>query len=159
MDHKLRLIGYCGLYCGACNHYRSSFTDGKHLLEEGIKQGEDPNSFACRGCRGEIEYIHPGCDICNIKKCAEEKGLVHCGLCSSFPCERIIEFQYDNRYIHHLDVVDNLIDLKEKGSELWLKAQEKKWTCECGIPFSWYETNCIKCCSDLSTYATNLRKI
>ena len=154
MDQKLRLIGYCGLYCAACNHYRSSFSDGKHLLEEGVKQGEDPDSFTCRGCRGEIEYIHRGCDVCNIKTCAEERGLLHCGLCSFFPCGKIIQFQYDSRYIHHLDVVDNLSELKEKGPDLWLKEQEKKWTCKCGVPFSWYETNCINCGSSLTTCAT-----
>jgi hypothetical protein len=158
MDYKLRLLGYCGLYCGACNHYRSSFPESKHLLEEKIKQGEDPHSYSCRGCRGELEYMHAGCDVCDIKSCSVEKGLEHCGLCSSFPCEKIIEFQHDDRYIHHLDVIDNLNELNEKGSEQWLKEQQKKWTCDCGMHFSWYETNCSSCGADLMTYATDLRQ-
>lgn len=158
MNSKLRLLGYCGLYCGACNHYRSSYPESNYLLEEGIKRGEDPNNFTCRGCRGEIEYLHPGCDVCSIKLCAEDEGLVHCGLCSAFPCKKIIGFQYDNRYMHHRAVVDNLKELKEKGPDLWLEEQGKKWTCTCGMPFSWYEKNCSKCDSSLPTYATNSRK-
>ncbi len=151
MANKLILLGYCGLYCGACNHYRSSFPESKHLLEEGIKQGVDPNSFTCSGCRGEIKHIHPGCDVCDIKLCSKEKGLEHCGLCSSFPCRRIIEFQYDDRYIHHLDIVDNLNQLNENGPEQWLKEQTKRWRCKCGMPFSWYEKVCSNCGSSLNT--------
>jgi hypothetical protein len=157
MDDTLQLLGYCGLYCGACNHYRSSFPEGIFLLNEGIKQGKDQNSFTCKGCRGEIAYSHPGCEICEIKTCAEAQGITHCGLCISFPCETIIEFKYDDCHIHHLDVVDSLQKLKEKGSESWLKEQEEQWTCVCGMPFSWYETKCSKCGAGLSTYSTDLR--
>lgn len=158
MDQDIKLLGYCGLYCGACYHFRSNFPEGRHLLAEWIEQGRAPDTFTCRGCRGEIEYIYPGCDVCNIKLCAEKKGLMHCGLCSLFPCKMIIEFQYDKRYIHHLDVVDNLRELKEKGPEQWLKEQRSKWKCNCGIPFSWYEKNCKSCGSNLVSYGTNIRE-
>ncbi|MBC8388664.1 MAG: DUF3795 domain-containing protein [Actinobacteria bacterium] len=156
MYQDIKLLGCCGLYCGACNHFRSNFPEGRHLLAEGIKQGRDPDTFTCRGCRGEIEYIYPGCDVCSIKLCAEKRGHIHCGLCHSFPCKMIIEFQHDKRHKHHLDVADNLKELKEKGHKQWLKEQRSKWKCNCGMPFSWYEKNCNSCGSSLVSYGTNL---
>lgn len=158
MNQNFELLGYCCLFCGSCNHYRSSFQDGKHLLEEAISKGIDPNNFTCKGCRGDIEFIHPGCDICDIKQCAENKGLIHCGLCKMFPCEMLLEFQNDERYIHHLDIIANLKELKEKGPIHWLKEQEQKWKCECGKPFSWYEVKCTKCGSKLISYGNELKR-
>ena len=134
MNPSFALLGYCGLFCVACNHYRSSFLEGKHLLDEGVKQGKDPNDFTCKGCRGALIYLHPGCDVCELKLCAEKKELIHCGLCKNFPCDMIISFQNDG-HIHHLDVIENLKELKEKGYEEWLKEQEEKWTCDCGMNF------------------------
>jgi len=50
------LLGVCGLYCGACYHYRASFTEGRYLLEEAARQGRSLEGFACKGCRS-------GCDV------------------------------------------------------------------------------------------------
>ncbi len=148
MERPFRLLGFCGLYCGACNHYRSSFTDGTHLL-----YGEYPETFTCRGCRGETEFLHQGCDVCGIRLCAEGRGFLHCGQCDVFPCEKIVEFQHDVRHQHHLDVVDNLREMKMNGPEAWLGAQNKRWTCDCGMPYSWYEVRCSRCGAGLISYA------
>lgn len=156
-EKKLSLLGYCGLYCGACNHYRASFSKGKHLLGEAVKQGKDPNGFTCGGCRGNAKYLHSGCDVCQIRLCAEKKGVVHCGICTDFPCEMLITFQNDGRHIHHLDVANNLKEVKSKGPEQWLKEQEEKWRCDCGMSFSWYEKECNNCGIELVSYATTLR--
>jgi hypothetical protein len=148
MNKPFRLLGFCGLYCGACNHYRASFPDRAHL-----HQGDDPGTFTCRGCRGETEFLHQGCDVCRIRLCAEGRGFLHCGECDAFPCEKIVEFQHDVRHIHHFDVVDNLCEMKENGPEAWLGAQKVRWTCDCGMPYSWYEARCSRCGTGLISYA------
>jgi hypothetical protein len=150
MEARL-LLGVCGLYCGACYHCCASLLDGRHLLEEAARQGKSPEQFTCRGCRSDALYIHPGCAQCEIRACAEEKGVLHCGLCDAFPCERLEAFRDDGR-VHHLDVVVNLEDLRAKRPDRWLAEQEQRWTCGCGARFSWYESTCHNCGEPLPSY-------
>lgn len=59
--------GYCGMPCALCTRYR---TDGKSR---------------CPGCSHDGYYTEP----CKVHHCCREKGLVHCGECGDFPCERL----------------------------------------------------------------------
>jgi hypothetical protein len=152
LDSERRLLlGVCGLYCGACYHYRASFPDGQHLLDEAARQGKRREGYTCRGCRSDTLYIHPGCAQCEIRACADGKGVLHCGDCDEFPCERLEAFRDDGR-VHHLDVVANLEDLGAEGADQWLEEQERRWTCGCGARFSWYETACHRCGEPLASY-------
>lgn len=146
-----RLLGVCGLYCGACYHYRASFPDGEHLLEEARRQGRSPVGFTCQGCRSDALYIHRGCAQCEIRACAEGKGILHCGLCSESPCERLKAFHSDG-HIHHLDIFAQLEELNEKGADRWLVEQAQRWQCRCGVSFSWYEETCHHCGAPLDSY-------
>jgi len=158
VENNSELIGVCGLYCGACYHYRASFPDGKYLLEEAVRQGTSLDGYICKGCRSEVLYLHPGCSQCAIRSCAKYQHLVHCGVCSKFPCDRIKAFQSDGR-IHHLDIWVNLEELRKLVFEQWLAEQAKRWKCECGASFSWYEAVCNQCGSPLSSYASDLKDI
>jgi hypothetical protein len=149
----IKLLGACGLYCGACYHYRASFPEGKHLLEDAARKGKNTEAFTCQGCHGGALYMYSHCTQCKIRICAEEKSLAHCGLCSQYPCEQLKAFQHDGR-IHHLDIMDNLAELKTKEPEQWLEKQARQWTCECGTRFSWYETHCHTCGNSLKSYNT-----
>jgi hypothetical protein len=151
MTNRLSLLGACGLYCGACYHHRASLAEGRHLLAEAARQGRELAGFACKGCRSDVLYIHPGCARCEIRACAGEKNLEHCGLCREFPCDRLQGFQSDGR-IHHRDVLAHLEDLKTKGAERWLAEQAQRWTCQCGAGFSWYEVFCHHCGTSLLSY-------
>lgn len=148
---KYEQLGVCGLYCGACYHYCASLPEGEHLLEQAAQRGCQPQNFTCWGCRSDALYIHSGCSQCEMRACADNKGLLHCGQCSEYPCRLIVDFQGDGR-IHHIDVFDNLAELNEKGADQWLVEQEKKWKCQCGQRFSWYEEYCQKCGAKLGSY-------
>jgi hypothetical protein len=145
------LIGVCGLYCGACYHYRASFSEGKHLLEEAARQGKNVDGYTCDGCRSDKLYMQPGCAQCQIRACARAKGIDHCGLCAEFPCQRLEDFQHDGR-AHHIDVLEQLIELTEFGKDEWLLQQEARWICVCGYRFSWYEQTCSQCGATLHAY-------
>ena len=147
MSHKL--LGVCGLYCGACNHYRASFPEGDHLFQKLLQKDKTVAEPTCQGCRSDKLYPH--CSECQIRECAESKGINHCGDCTEIPCEMLRNFQFDGR-AHHLDIMDNLAELKEQGCEKWLKKQELKWKCQCGASYSWYETECHFCGSPLNLY-------
>jgi predicted amidophosphoribosyltransferase len=145
------VVGVCGLYCGACYHYRASYPEGRHLLEEAVRRGRDPEGFTCQGCRSDVLYIHPGCARCEIRACAEGRGVQHCGLCAAFPCQRIEAFQGDGR-VHHRDVLAQLERLRTQGVDAWLTEQAQRWTCACGAHFSWYEASCSNCGAPLESY-------
>jgi hypothetical protein len=148
------LLGVCGLYCGACYHYRASFYDSERLSEAAARRGCDPGGFTCQGCRSDMLYIHPGCARCKIRACADERGVVHCGLCTEFPCDRIKAFQSDGR-VHHRDVLIELESLRAKGADKWLVEQAQRWKCECGESYSWYEATCNNCGEPLNSYGAD----
>jgi Protein of unknown function (DUF3795) len=108
------LLAACGLYCGACYHYRASFYEADRLQTEAARRGQKPVGFPYQGCRSEALYIHPFCARCDIRACADAKGIPHCGLCAEFPCARIKAFQSDG-HVHHRDVLTELVNLREKG--------------------------------------------
>jgi len=150
------LLAVCGLYCGACTHYRAAMPEGRHLLEEAARHGRTPADYTCRGCRSDALYVHPGCAQCEIRACAEGRGLLHCGLCTDQPCARLRAFQNNGRP-HHAPVLEQLIACARKGADRWLRERERRWTCTCGTPYSWYETTCPHCAAPLPSYGPDPR--
>ncbi|MBP7216218.1 MAG: methyltransferase domain-containing protein, partial [Candidatus Omnitrophica bacterium] len=149
----LTRVGYCGLYCGACYHYRALFSEGKNIVDEARRQGKDMSTFTCQGCRSDALYMHPGCSRCAIRSCAQVKGLVHCGECAEFPCKKLEKFRDDPEHIHHLDSIDSLEVLKEIGIEEWLDQQQGLWKCgACGGAYSWYDMKCPQCRHKVESY-------
>jgi hypothetical protein len=145
------LLGACGLYCGACYHYRASLPEGEHLLAEAARRGRSLEGFACQGCRSQARYVHPGCAQCEIRACAQSRDAVHCGLCPAFPCRRLLAFKGDGR-LHHRNVLAHLEALAAQGIHAWLAEQAQRWTCRCGAGFSWYEEVCHRCGAPLDSY-------
>ncbi|MBN1262590.1 MAG: DUF3795 domain-containing protein [Anaerolineae bacterium] len=141
-------LAVCGLFCGACYHYRASFPEGRHLLAASGKRLE---AFVCRGCLSEQHYIHPGCAQCVLRACAAERGIPDCGACDAYPCETWLAFQNDGR-VHHRYIAENLQKRRDLGTERWLKYEETRWRCACGQPFSWYESHCSSCGALLNSY-------
>lgn len=92
--------------------------------------------------------MHPGCARCEIRACAEEGGLLHCGSCAEFPCERITAFQNDG-HVHHLDAITQLQELEIMGPDRWLADQQGF---ECSAAFSWHEEICRLCGRKLLPY-------
>ena len=151
MTDRHVLLGVCGLYCGACYHYRASQPESRHMLAEAARRGRPLEGFACQGCRSQARYIHPGCAQCEIRACAEGRDVVHCGLCPDFPCHQLLAFQADGR-LHHRDLLTHLKELTAKGTHAWLAEQALRWTCRCGVGFSWYEEVCHQCGAPLDSY-------
>ncbi len=129
MDDHLALVGACGLYCGACPYAALS---------------ESGRADACAGCHGPAADMHPGCAECEIRACAEEKGLLHCGQCAAYPCEKIEAFHADGMP-HHAGAAVNIARLNAAGPAAWLEEQAARWTCVCGTSFSWDQGLCYSC--------------
>ncbi|MCX7922846.1 MAG: DUF3795 domain-containing protein [Clostridia bacterium] len=156
---KHRLLGACGIYCGACDHYLSTLQEGKYLLEEIPGSGRNLIKVPCKGCKSENPAdMCEWCAQCDIKLCAAKRSIDHCGLCDEFPCERMRSFRNDG-LIHHKEAFKNIEILKVLGPEQWLEEQSKKWKCKsCNSSFSCYETVCHACGSVLDGYYPDKRK-
>jgi hypothetical protein len=132
------------------------FREGRHLLVDTRRQGKETAGYLCHGCRSTVLYVHPGCAGCEIRACAEKRGWLHCGLCTEYPCERLVAFQRDGRP-HHRDVMVQLEELVAKGPDQWLGEQARRWQCACGARFSWYEVACAACGAPLPSYGPDPR--
>lgn len=60
--------------------------------------------LTCSTCTYKKEVHCPGCmnmdapfwgDCCPIKDCCKKKGIEHCGVCPTFPCDLLKQFSYD----------------------------------------------------------------
>ena len=139
---KDSLLGYCGLYCGACPSYQ------KTNAVEPVNYKKDNFYEPCEGCTSEIMTIW--CSDCEIKKSNKKKNIRVCYDCNEFPCEIMNNFMNDNRYPYHKEVEDKMKLLKEVGFDQWLKLQENYYKCKkCDTTFNFFQNKCDKCGNDL----------
>ena len=149
------LLGACGLYCGACDHYRVTLDDGKHLLDTEKFKDQNLDDLTCQGCHSNKHT--KWCSVCKMRLCAKDKEITHCALCDMFPCEIFKEFEEGGRKWegakHRNDIRPNLDQIIELGEEKWLTHQKGRWQCQCGHSYTFYEKDCIQCSTNLDSYA------
>lgn len=157
---NLRLLGACGIYCGACDRYIATLPEGTYLTEESLKHGQDFAKNSCTGCKStDASKIASWCKTCAIRSCAARTEVDHCGMCPKFPCSHIKFFENDG-LAHHEEAFKNIKRMRELNirPEQWLDEQEKRWKCECGSIYSCYERICHSCGGQLNGYYPDMRK-
>lgn len=94
------MIAYCGLNCTQCpsliataaNDIESLKATAKKAREEWGVADATWETVKCTGCKGEgvrIAY----CAACEVRACAEEKGVVTCAHCNEYDtCEILNNF-------------------------------------------------------------------
>ena len=126
---------YCGLYCENCAIKQRVHPAAKHLYEEmkrtdfegvvnSIPGGDVFWSFlkdiaenwVCASCREGSG--NPGCEV---RLCAQEKGVEICAFCAEYPCARIDSFDAGYPVLKQ----DNAL-LRDKGWEAWGKLQDER---------------------------------
>lgn len=139
---------FCGNYCGACEILVATKNNtGKDIATQ---WGVSPEEIKCHGCKSST--IFKNCSLCGIRKCAMGKSVQHCILCNDFPCEVLESGRSLVEKLPHLKAIPkNMQTIKEKGTDYWLREQERIWKCpDCGEPFSWYKQKCSVCGRDIS---------
>jgi hypothetical protein len=98
------MIAYCGLNCVGCPIYlvtrETNAKKQKQKREEIARQIEEKYGMKCRledvtdcdGCHTQGGRLFSGCQKCQIRKCAGEKGIENCAHCSEYACEKLEEF-------------------------------------------------------------------
>jgi hypothetical protein len=92
------LIAFCGLACHTCPAFLATQSDDDAKRAEVAEQWskeyhadiktEDVN---CNGCTSAGGPYFNYCNICEIRKCGKEKGIVSCGFCSEYSCEKLAQ--------------------------------------------------------------------
>ena len=149
--NKEHLVAVCGTYCGACFAYIARNGEDEQVkskLQKGLSSGPrklSMENFGCDGCLSNGK-IAAHCQSCVMRKCAEEKqGVTRCSDCTDFPCSLITDFNNDGR-LHHAELLDNLRQIRKMGVNKWVKYEEERWRCpQCGLPVSWYDSECARC--------------
>ena len=104
VSNRKDLGAYCGLYCGSCPMY----TGGK-----------------CTGCKGPTETLADHCKTCEMRPCAQSKGLKSCAECKGFPCAKTEAFHNSGKPMGHAAAA-GCKEIQDVGYDQWLAKQETK---------------------------------
>lgn len=145
-----KLVGRCGLYCGACGIYRAYKDDGEYLtrLAKHFKCPEE--KVRCEGCQA----LTPDCwgNECKIVQCLKSKGYEFCYECSLYntrSCEKYEKLA--KGYLEdNVDIRTNLEKIKSGKTEEWLKESEERFRCpHCRKPLPTGSKRCYHCKKDI----------
>jgi hypothetical protein len=132
-SNRSELVAPCGMNCALCANY---LAQKYNVKAKGIKM---PTCTGCRPRGKQCAYLKKWCS--NL-----QSGARFCFECLDFPCHRLktIDNRYRSRY--RVSFIANLIEIKEKGMEEFLKAQEQKWKCPtCGGMVCCHNGICFNC--------------
>lgn len=94
-----KIISYCGSLCNECPAFLATLKNDndkrKKTAEEWSKRFNadiKPEDISCEGCSPELGKKFSYCFACEIRKCAQERGVVNCARCDDYTCERLEEF-------------------------------------------------------------------
>ncbi|UCH32243.1 MAG: DUF3795 domain-containing protein [Candidatus Bathyarchaeota archaeon] len=144
MVDESSLVGYCGLYCGACAIYQQMIRKrGTQLLEvlDAYQLGEiakeakewDPNLAHYPQFEDVLQSLMkmfgecPSClegggpPVCVIRGCCKESGFSTCAECDKMPCDKV-QPQVQG-YRGHLAMLHRI---QEIGKDKWAKEMERK---------------------------------
>ena len=114
------LQGRCGLFCGDCEIYIAYSTNNlpskKRIAREyGESMGISisPEQVKCLGCKGTSSSVWR--TRCQLRVCAEEKGVEFCYQCRDYPCDNLQAF-----YETHPQARENLRTISKVGPDVWL---------------------------------------
>ena len=93
------MIACCGIPCHECGALIATKTNDdakrKEVAETWAKQYNadiKPEDIYCDGCLSEGGYLFNHCSVCEIRKCAKEKGFINCAHCDAFACDKLKAF-------------------------------------------------------------------
>lgn len=137
------LAAVCGAYCGACPVYRAWVEQDMPRLEALARSlGTTPVHLMCTGCRTPAAFCFGG--DCEIKACAQKKGVAFCPDCAEYPCDRIRRFDAGAPYRPALR--RDAARIQEVGWYAWLREEDRAWRCpECGAKTAAGARACVHC--------------
>lgn len=125
------LIAPCGMNCGICVGYFGYTMAGKK------------RKMTCIGCRERDK----SCAF--LKKYCEKltkNEIDFCFECDDFPCEHLEKLDALYRKKYNMSMIENLVFIKEKGINEFLRQQRETYTCpQCGNILCVHTRTCYHC--------------
>ena len=137
------LAAICGAYCGACPVYLAWGNQERPRLEALARSlGTTTDRLMCTGCRTPAAFCFGG--DCEIKVCAEKRGVAFCPDCADYPCDRIRRFEAAAPY--RATMRRDASKLHAGGVTAWLREEDATWRCSgCGTRVAAGSDVCPRC--------------
>ena len=94
-----KIIAYCGITCTECAAFIATKNDDdakrKETAELWSKEYHHdfkPEDINCEGCLPGAGKVFSYCNICEIRKCGQEKGVENCAYCGDYACQKLEKF-------------------------------------------------------------------
>ena len=94
-----KMIAYCGLNCSECpaliatkNNDDAKRKETAETWSKQFGQPIKPEDINCEGCMAETGNVFSYCNICEVRKCGQEKGLENCAYCNDYGCQKLEKF-------------------------------------------------------------------
>ena len=94
-----KIIAYCGIVCTECPAFQATQknddTARKQVAEAWSKQYKmavKPEDINCDGCIPEGKRHIGYYNICEIRKCAQDKAVLNCAYCDNYACTKLTKF-------------------------------------------------------------------
>lgn len=136
MINNLRLVAYCGLYCGLCAQWcripqRARSLQHAMRLEGYEYWGRETPGFeafwkfldglAESESRCSCRDGQCGSSFCEIRKCARARGVEVCVFCREYPCNRL-----EALAARYPTLLADGLRMKTLGMEAWIAEQEER---------------------------------
>ena len=89
------LISFCGINCNECDAYQATLNnDDEKRKEVALLWSKQYNAeikpvdINCDGCVSDGKNLFNHCNVCEIRKCGKEKGVLNCAHCEEYICEK-----------------------------------------------------------------------
>lgn len=91
---KEKMISVCGITCSECPAFIAKRTNDNELRKKTVGEWSSdefpltPEDINCNGCiiGGEVFKY---CTMCEVRKCATEKGVKTCAHCAEYSCDTL----------------------------------------------------------------------
>lgn len=93
------MISFCGADCHECEaRLATQENDDQKRAQVAQKWSVmyntqiKPEQISCTGCKSKDGPLFFYCNVCEIRKCAKEKQVVNCAVCSEYACDKLEDF-------------------------------------------------------------------
>jgi hypothetical protein len=91
-----KIVAYCGITCSDCPTLKATKMDDdverRRVAELWTKEyGHDfrVEDINCDGCLTKGTRVFNYCNICEIRKCGQERSVKNCAYCGDYKCEKL----------------------------------------------------------------------
>jgi hypothetical protein len=94
-----KMIAFCGINRVECPTFLATQENSDQKRERVVKRWYKdyhmqikPEDINCDRCLSETGRLFSHCNVCEIRKCGQEKKLINCAYCDEYPCQKLNNF-------------------------------------------------------------------